>query len=197
MQGAELVFIGYHHAAEVPLHELGEVADGTVQVSEDHSTGGQARIKFSLLHSTIDKSQAAYAGYFCQEQKEIALATREESVFFHELAHAAHQRISGELKGGQEWKQEIVAELSAASLCKIVGKTSKFLGNQYQYIEQYAREANLTPWQACMKVLSDVEKVLNLILGRTTSKDRDNGNGRGTPAYADEIPNLGLSQEVY
>ena len=125
------------------------------------------------------------------------MATREESVFFHELAHAAHQRILGELKGGQEWKQEIVAELSAASLCKIVGKTSKFLGNQYQYIEQYAREANLTPWQACMKVLSDVEKVLNLILGRTTPKDLENGNGRGTPAYADEIPSLGTNQELY
>ena len=30
-----------------------------------------------------------FTGYFCQEQKEIALATREESVFFHELAHYA------------------------------------------------------------------------------------------------------------
>jgi antirestriction protein ArdC len=107
-----------------------------------------------------------YIGFFSQEHKEIALATKEESVFFHELAHASHQRIMGELERGQDWRQEIVAELSAATLCKIVGKTSKFLGNQYQYIERYAREANLNPWQACIRVMGDVEKVLNLILGK-------------------------------
>jgi antirestriction protein ArdC len=105
------------------------------------------------------------AGYFSQERREISLATKEESIFFHELAHAAHQRVLGELKRGQDWKQEIVAELSAAALCKIVGKTSKYLGNQYQYIEQYAKEVNLAPWQACIRVTGDVERVLNLILG--------------------------------
>jgi hypothetical protein len=112
-----------------------------------------------------------YIGCFSQDRKEIALATKEESIFFHELAHAAHQRILGELRKGQDWKQEIVAELSAATLCKIVGKTSKFLGNSYQYIEKYAAQANLTPWQGCMKVISDVEKVLNLILRRDSSQD--------------------------
>jgi len=104
-----------------------------------------------------------YFGYFSQDRKEIGLATEEESVFFHELAHAAHQRILGELKKGQDWKQEIVAELSAAALCKVVGKTSKHLGNSYRYIERYAKSANLTSWQGCMKVMSDTEKVLNLI----------------------------------
>ncbi len=105
-----------------------------------------------------------YFGYFSQERSEIALATREESVFFHELAHAAHQRTLGELKKGQDWKQEIVAELTAAALCRVVGKTSKHLGNSYRYIEGYARKANLTPWQGCMKVMTDTEKVLNLIM---------------------------------
>ena len=105
-------------------------------------------------------------GSFSQSKKEISLATKEESVFFHELAHAAHQKILGELKRGQDWKQEIVAELSAAVLCQIVGKTSKYLGNHYQYIDRYGKEANLTPWQACARVMAEVEKILNLILGR-------------------------------
>ncbi len=105
-----------------------------------------------------------YFGYFSQDRREIALATREESVFFHELAHAAHQRILGELKQGQDWKQEIVAELSAAVLCRMVGKSSKNLGNSYRYVERYAKSANLTPWQGCMRVMSDTEKVLNLII---------------------------------
>jgi antirestriction protein ArdC len=112
-----------------------------------------------------------YFGYFSQDRKEIALATEEESVFFHELAHAAHQRILGELKRGQDWKQEIIAELVAATLCKMVGKTSKYLGNSYQYIEGYAKDANLTPWQGCMKVMSDTEKVLNLIVGWKSRKE--------------------------
>jgi antirestriction protein ArdC len=111
-----------------------------------------------------------FIGCFSQERKEIALATKEESIFFHELAHAAHQRILGELKEGQDWKQEIVAELSAAVLCKIAGKTSNTLGNSYQYIERYAKKADLAPWQACIKVMSDVEKVLNLIFERETEE---------------------------
>ena len=111
-----------------------------------------------------------YAGCYSQDRKEIALATKEETIFFHELAHAAHERVLGELKKGQDWRQEVVAELSAAVLCKIVGKTTKFLGNNYQYIEKYAKEANLTPWQASLKVMNNVEKVLTLILGRELSR---------------------------
>jgi antirestriction protein ArdC len=107
-----------------------------------------------------------YFGWFSQERQEIALATKEETVFFHELAHAAHGRIQGELKRGQDWKQEIVAELSAAVLCHLVGKTSRFLGNHYRYIESRAKEASLTPVQGCLRVMKDVESVLNLILKR-------------------------------
>ena len=113
-----------------------------------------------------------YYGYFAPDKKEIALATREESVFFHELAHAAHERILGKLKGKQSWKEEIVAELSAAVLCRVVGKTSKYLGNNYRYIQHYAKEANLSPVNACLKVIGDVQKVLGLIL------DGDKKNNR-------------------
>jgi hypothetical protein len=112
-----------------------------------------------------------YCGYFPHGRREIGIASEGESIFFHELAHTGHQQILGELKKGQDWKQEIVAELAAASLCKIVGKNSKHLGNAYKYIEQYTKDANLTPWQGCLKVMSDTEKVLNLILGWKTRKD--------------------------
>jgi len=105
----------------------------------------------------------SYYGYFSSERKEIALASKEETVFFHELAHAAHKQLVGTNKSHQ-WKKEIVAELSAAVLCQIVGKTSKYLGNNYRYIEHYAKKANLNPVQGCLKVINDVEKVLGLIL---------------------------------
>jgi antirestriction protein ArdC len=105
-----------------------------------------------------------YSGYFAQDRKEIGLASKEETVFFHELAHYAHQKVLGELKKGQDWRQEIVAELAAATLCRIVGKTPNHLGNNYRYIENYSNSAKLTPWQACLKVISETEKVLTLIL---------------------------------
>jgi antirestriction protein ArdC len=94
----------------------------------------------------------------------IKLATPEETVFFHELAHHAHKLVSGKLKKKQDWKQEIVAELSAEALSRILGLQKDTTGNSYRYIESYAAQAGLTPVAACLQVLSDTEKVLKLIL---------------------------------
>jgi antirestriction protein ArdC len=106
-----------------------------------------------------------YFGYYAPGRKEIALATNEEGVFFHELAHAAHERVKGPLKPGQDPLQEIVAELSAQALCRIVGKEAKdTLGNSYRYIGGYADKAGLSALTACVRVLSEVEQVLGLIL---------------------------------
>lgn len=107
-----------------------------------------------------------YHGYYSDQKKEIALATKDEVIFFHELSHAAHAKINGNLKPGQDWKQEIVAELSAATLSQMVGKRADdYLGNNYRYIETYAKKAKLPPLTACLKVMADVEKVLQKILG--------------------------------
>ncbi|MCP3931497.1 MAG: ArdC family protein [Bacteroidetes bacterium] len=104
-------------------------------------------------------------GYYSPTRGEIGLATSDETTFFHELAHAAHERVIGKLKHGQEPLQEIVAELSAQTLCRLVGKSpNDTLGNSYRYIEHYAKKLHLTPHSASLKVLSDTEKVLNLIL---------------------------------
>lgn len=106
-----------------------------------------------------------FYGYYSPDRKEIALATKEECVFFHELSHAADNRIKGHLKKGQDPFQEIIADLSAQALCSLAGKTgTKHLGNTYQYIKKYAEELDLQPVSACLKVLSEVEQVLNLIL---------------------------------
>jgi len=106
-----------------------------------------------------------YRGYYSPGRQEIALATPEEKTFFHELAHAAHEKVKGNLKAGQDPLQEIVAELSAQALCRLVGKRAKeTLGNTYSYIERYAKKVNLKPYNACLRVLSETEKVLNTIL---------------------------------
>jgi len=106
-----------------------------------------------------------YLGCYSPKREEIRLASPDEIVFFHELSHAAHGKVLGKLKMGQDWKQEIVAELSAQALCYLVGsKPEQTLGNSYRYIERYAQANKLSAASACIKILSDVEKVLNLIL---------------------------------
>jgi len=107
----------------------------------------------------------SYYGYYSPSRKEIGLASPEELTFFHELAHSAHERLVGKLTPGQNPIQEVVAELSAQALCCLVGKSGKkTLGNSYHYIERYAQKMNMGVHAACLQVLSETEKVLNLIL---------------------------------
>ncbi len=106
-----------------------------------------------------------YRGYYSSDRMEIGLATPEEKVFFHELAHAGHEKIKGSLESGQDPLQEIVAELSAQALCRLVGKqSSDTTGNSFNYIERYAKKLKMSPHAACLKVLGETEKVLDLIL---------------------------------
>lgn len=84
----------------------------------------------------------------------------------------AHEKVIGKLKRGQDPFQEIVAELSAQALCRIVGKDgNKHLGKTYQYIESYSKELKLSPHSAVLHVISDVEKVLHLILRKEEQHD--------------------------
>lgn len=115
-----------------------------------------------------------YWGCYSLTRKEISLTTDEEAVFFHELAHAAHDRVKGGLLAGQDPLQEIVAELSAAALCRMVGKkATERLGNHYRYIKRYAEEIGMTPHGACLKVMSETEKVLNLIIEPVSNRNEN------------------------
>ncbi len=118
-----------------------------------------------------------YYGYYSQSRKEIGLATEAECVFFHELSHAAHARIIGTLKDGQDPWQEIAAELSALSLSKIAGLDSRdYFGNCYRYIATSAQRLCMNPYGHCVKVIAEVEKTLTLILTNgpeTTNADAD------------------------
>jgi len=106
-----------------------------------------------------------YYGYYSSTRREIGLASPEEAVFFHELAHVGHERVVGSLRDREKSLKEIVADLSSISLCKIAGKTADAtLGNSYQYIRHYASKLKMSPHKACLKVLAEVEQVINLII---------------------------------
>ena len=112
-----------------------------------------------------------YFGYFAPDRKEIAIATSQECTFFHELAHASHYIIKGGLKSGQDPLQEIVAELSAQALAVMVSKSAEdTCGNSFRYIKKYSEQLNISVHTACLKVMSDTEKVLHLILNGDVDK---------------------------
>jgi len=94
----------------------------------------------------------------------IRIGTHDESVFFHELAHAIHARIDGDLKGGQQTDQEVIAEFTSAVLMDFYGIRDNS-GNAWQYISQYSND----PLQAITKALGTVEKVLAVLLESTIS----------------------------
>jgi len=104
-----------------------------------------------------------FYGSYSPGGKAIRLASPSELVFYHELAHAAHDRIRP-LRGGQRWDQEIVAELSATALSRLVGSRIITDGHSYRYIEDYAAKAKKDVLTACAEVIADVERVLHLIL---------------------------------
>lgn len=107
----------------------------------------------------------SHYGYYDPRKSLIALATPEESTFFHELCHLVDHKLKGGLKQGQDPLQEITAELAAQALCRLVGKDgAKHLGNSYRYIEKYAQELKLSPYNAVLRVLTEVDAILHYLL---------------------------------
>jgi hypothetical protein len=118
---------------------------------------------------SYESFQGESYGYFSPGRKEIVLATHDEQVFFHELAHAAHEKVKGALKGKQDWKQEVTAELCSAVLAHLYGRRIND-GHAYQYIHHYAEKAQKDVYRACLSVVADVGKCLELI---TTAAQED------------------------
>jgi len=104
-----------------------------------------------------------YYGYYQGGSKRIVLATHSAQVFFHELAHAAHHRVEGDLKGGQIPSQEIIAELTAATLAQMYCPEAN-LGFSYDYVKSYAKKSKKSIERACLAVINTVGKVLDEIL---------------------------------
>lgn len=89
----------------------------------------------------------------------IRLGSHDARIFFHELAHAIHARIDGELKGGQHARQETIAEFTSVILMDLYGFEDN-TGNAWNYISQYSED----PLLAITKAMGTVEKVLKVLL---------------------------------
>ncbi len=104
-------------------------------------------------------------GFYQPNRERIVLCSHDENVFLHELAHAAHRRVlqarGADLAGGQSESQEVVAEVVAATLCKLYGLDG-YLWHGAEYVRSYA--ADKSPAKAALRVLGDVQAVLYLII---------------------------------
>jgi len=118
------------------------------------------RFGLSVSYQTF---ASRYYGYYQGESKRIVLASHESKVFFHELAHAAHERVEGKLAGGQVPSQEIIAELTAATLAQMYCPESN-LGFSYEYVKSYAKKSKKSIERACLAVINTVGQVLDEIL---------------------------------
>ncbi|MEK6916004.1 MAG: antirestriction protein [Nanoarchaeota archaeon] len=104
---------------------------------------------------------SSYYGAYSSSEKKILMASPEEEVFYHELSHASHDR-AGLLNKRNIVQKEIVAEFCSAVLCYLVNKKTDRLGNSYKYLESYC--GNKPVHAEVLNLISDIEKVLNLIL---------------------------------
>jgi len=111
-----------------------------------------------------------YAGVYQGIYNRIGLCTHDTKVFFHELAHAAHD-LTGLLRTSNKWQKETVAELTAAVLAHLYGDTPDD-GGAYRYIRGYADQAGKDIYAACMSVIADVSKCLDLIITQAETLTR-------------------------
>ena len=91
------------------------------------------------------------------------MASPEELVFYHELAHAAHSKLGLLREKRDDSCNEIVTEFTAASLAFMEGRKSK-LGICFEYLEFYAEKKKLSIEKAVLSLLYEIEKVIALII---------------------------------
>ena len=156
----EIVVIGFY---AIPVFRA-EDTDGEPLPYEPASPPPLADVAGQFgLSVSYQTFASRYYGYYQGESKRIVLASHEAKVFFHELAHAAHHRIGGKLKGGQVPSHEIIAELTAATLGNLYCPEAN-LGFSYEYIKAYAKKSKKSIERACLAVINTVGKVLDEIL---------------------------------
>ena len=90
----------------------------------------------------------------------INLGTDDPRVFWHELAHAAHQATDPEYKDRSSQYKEVIAEFTACVIANLYGYD--YSGNSWEYLKMFSSD----PLKAIMKAGHHIDQVLNLILAQ-------------------------------
>jgi hypothetical protein len=95
----------------------------------------------------------------------INLGADDPTVFWHELAHAAHEATDPEYKSRSSQYKEIVAEFTACVIAKLYG--SDVSGASWEYLNIFSPD----PLKVIMKAGHHIDQVLNLILDEEVPND--------------------------
>jgi hypothetical protein len=90
----------------------------------------------------------------------INMGTDDPRVFWHELAHAAHEATDPEFKDRSSQYKEIVAEFTACVIANLFNYD--YTGTTWQYLSMFSTD----PLKAIMKAGQHIDQVLNLILAQ-------------------------------
>lgn len=112
-----------------------------------------------------------YLGKYNKINRRITLCAQDAFVYFHELAHAVHDTFEP-LELGKRDTQEIIAEMSAAVLCRLQGIIG-YEAQAYKYICHFIHDKEPGAiLRTIMGVLNDVEKVVCKIIETAEETDR-------------------------
>lgn len=118
-------------------------------------------IRVTCIPASRDTSDCLYLSW----KNQIILTSTEEIVFFNALSKVALEKLEYDCL--KPCEQEIIAELSAQALHRMVGtKQYPCFGNSYGIIERYADMLNQTTVSAVRKYLPHAERVITLILSQ-------------------------------
>lgn len=109
---------------------------------------------------TVETAPFSGHAYGWTNGKGVTLCTPEEGTWFHELGHVADGRAHV-LTGGQHSDQEIVAELTATVLARLVGREAPNEGAHYTYVARYAER-----WYPKLGRADAVRKACERVLSR-------------------------------
>ena len=122
-------------------------------------------IKVSTYNGAQGKAQGVFRRYQTGEEA-IALGVENLSTWLHELVHAADHRLGNLKEKGQHWRSETVAELGGCILLHLLGKPEEADdGGAWEYIQEYAKQAEIEPLEACVQVLERTCQAVELIIG--------------------------------
>ena len=109
-----------------------------------------------------------FLGRFLSNTSTLELCSEDAVVYYHELAHAVHNSFVN-LATYNKDKAEIVAEFSACTLCELSG-INGYQWQGYEYIRHYCSNEsdNNKILKKIMSILSDVEKIVSIVLDTTT-----------------------------
>ena len=99
-------------------------------------------------------------------QPRIQMAVQNRATWLHELAHAAERKNGNLTIGkGQQWDNEVVAEMAGCVLCHLIGEPAAAdEGGCYAYVKHYAQQQGMSVQHACTAMIERTAQAIATIM---------------------------------